>query len=162
MFFILGIFGTALSIRTRGQLFTGSRLMLLIALFLCMVPFGFPRRDKNRWLIFALALVSLMIGAVVLAVRYLALDADDSSAYDVSPGVFLFVCTVILFAIGAAVCEECVLGTRVREGGIQMLCTTTPWSRICREALERTRRRVRAPSRRAWPAAVRHGARSGK
>ena len=36
----------------------------------------------------------------------------------------------VFFAIGAAVCEECVLGTRVREGGIQMLCTTTPWSRI--------------------------------
>ncbi len=60
----------------------------------------------------------------------LGLEAGDSSPYHVPPGALLFVCTIILFAIGAAVCEESILGTRVREGGIQMLCTTTPWSRI--------------------------------
>jgi hypothetical protein len=104
--------------------------MLLIALFLCMVPFRFPRRDAKRWLVLTLGLVSLLIGAAVVAVRSLALDADVSSLYDVPPGAVLFVCTIILFVLSAAVCEECVLGTRVREGGIQMLCTTTPWSRI--------------------------------
>ena len=130
MFFVLGILGTALTVRTRAQLFTGSCAMLLIALFLCMVPFLFSRRDAKRWLVLALALLSLVIGAAVVAVRLLALDAEVSSPYDFSPGAVLFVCTTFLFAISAAVCEECVLGTRVREGGIQMLCTTTPWSRI--------------------------------
>ncbi len=130
MFFVLGVLLTALTVRTRAQLFTGSRSMLLIALFLCMVPFRFPRRDAKKWLVLGLALFSLLIGAAVVVVRLLGLDAEVSSPYDVSPGILLFVCTMILFAIGAAVCEECVLGTRVREGGIQMLCTTTPWSRI--------------------------------
>ena len=130
MFFVLGILLTTLTVSNRAQLFTGSRLALLIALFLCMVPFRFRRRDARRWLVLALGLFSLVIGAVVLAVRLLGLEAGDSSPYHFPPGALLFVCTISLFAIGAAVCEECVLGTRVREGGIQMLCTTTPWSRI--------------------------------
>ncbi len=130
MFFILGVLLTAFTVRTRGQLFTGSRLMLLIALFLCMAPFRFPRRDAHRWLVLAAGLFSLVIGAVVLAVRLLGLEQDDSSPYHVPPGAIMLICTAVLFAIGAAVCEESILGTRVREGGIQMLCTTTPWSRI--------------------------------
>ncbi len=130
LFFVLGILGTALTVTTRRQLFMGSRLMLLIALFLCAVTFGFPRRHAKRWLVLALGLSSLVIGAVVVAVRLLALDADDSSAYHVPPGVLLLICTGMLFTLAAAVCEESVLGTRVRERGIQMFCATTPWSRI--------------------------------
>jgi hypothetical protein len=130
MFFILGILGTALTVRTRAQLFTGSRLILLIALFLCTLPFALPRRDAKRWLVLGLGLLSLVIGAVVLPVRLLGLEAGDTSPYDFPPGALLLVCTGALFAIGVAVCEECILGTRVREGGIQMFCTTTPWSRI--------------------------------
>jgi hypothetical protein len=130
MFFILGILGTALTVRTRVELFTGTRLMLLVALLVCMVPFAFPRRDATRWLILGLGLFSLVIGAVILAVRLLGLGAGDSSPYHFPPGGLLLVCTAALFAIGVAVCEECILGTRVREGGIQMLCTITPWSRI--------------------------------
>jgi hypothetical protein len=133
MFFVLGILGTALTVRTRGQLFTGSRLMLLIAFLLCAGTFGFPRRDAKRWLVLALGSSSLVIGAVVVAVRLLALDADDSSAYHVPPGVLLLICTGMLFTLAAAVCEESVLGTRMRERGIQMFCATTPWSRIAVE-----------------------------
>lgn len=130
MFFVLGILLTALTVRTRAQLFTGSRLALLIALFLCMVPFRFRRRDANRWLVLASGLFSLVIGAVVLAVRLLGFEVGDSSPYDFPPGALLLVCTAVLFAICAAICEESIVGTRVREGGIQMLCMTTPWSRI--------------------------------
>jgi len=42
----------------------------------------------------------------------------------------LLVGSALLFAIGAAVIQDSILGTRVRERGIEMFCTSHPWSRI--------------------------------
>ena len=42
----------------------------------------------------------------------------------------MLVYSVILFVIGAALLQESILGTIVREHGIQMFCATVPWSRV--------------------------------
>ena len=108
----------------------GSRLMLIIALFQCALSFRLARRDAKWWLVLASGLFSLATGAVILAVELRALqEAGDSSAYQ-SPEALLLVGSALFFVIGAAVIQDSILGTRVRERGIEMFCTSQPWSRI--------------------------------
>ena len=130
MFLLLASLSIVLSITSRDQLFVGSRLMLIIALSQCLLSFRLARRDAKWWLVLASGLFSLATGAVILAVELRALQgAGDSSAYR-SPEALLLVGSAILFAIGAAVIQDSILGTRVRERSIEIYCTSLPWSRI--------------------------------
>jgi hypothetical protein len=130
MFLLLAFLSIGLSLESREQLFVGSRLMLIIALIQCPVTFRLARRDAKWWLVLASGLFSLASGAVILAVKLRALQqAGDSSAYR-SPDALLLVGSALLSAIGAALILDSILGTRVRERGIELFCTSQPWSRI--------------------------------
>ncbi|MFI5455149.1 MAG: hypothetical protein ACHRXM_06820 [Isosphaerales bacterium] len=126
MFLFLGVISLFIMI---NQKFFAHSFMLMIALVLCALSFRLPRRDAKRWLVLAAGLLSLVVGAVVLAVGLRAVQAGDRSAYHL-PGALMLVCSVILFVVGAAVIQDSILGTRVRERGIEMFCTTQPWSRV--------------------------------
>ncbi len=130
MFLLLAWFSVMLSMTSREQLFVGSRLMLIIALFLCTLPFRLARRDAKRWLVFASGLFSLATGAVILAVELRTFhEAGGSWAYQ-SPEAFLLVGSALVVLIGAALIQDSILGTRVRERGVELFCTSQPWSRI--------------------------------
>ena len=130
MSLLLAWFSVVLSMTSREQLLVGSRLMLIIGLFACTLPFRLARRDAKRWLVLASALFSLATGAAILAVELRALyDAGGSWAYQ-SPEALLLVSSGLVFLIGAALIQDSILGTRVRERGIELFCTSQPWSRI--------------------------------
>jgi hypothetical protein len=130
MFLLLTFLSIGLSLESTEQLIMGSRLMLIIALFQCFVSFRMARRDAKWWLVLASGLFSLATGAVILAVKSRALqEAGDSWAYK-APDALLLVASALLCAIGAAVIHDSILGTRVRERGIELFCTSQPWSRI--------------------------------
>ena len=130
MFLLLALLSVVVSITSRAQLLVGSRLMLMIALFLCTLSFRLTRRDRHWWLVLASGVFSLATGAVILAVEVRALQpAGDRSAYK-SPEALLLVASVLFCAIGAALIQDSILGSRVRERGIEMFCTTQPWSQI--------------------------------
>jgi len=126
MFLFLGLISLFIMINQNRLALS---FILMISLVLCALPFRLSRRDAKRWLVLASGLLALVIGAVVLAVGLRAVQAGDRSAYHLT-GALMLVCSVILFVVGAALIQDSTLGTRVRERGIEMFCTTQPWSRI--------------------------------
>jgi len=94
-----------------------------------MLSLSSPRRDAKRWLVLASGLLSLVIGAVALAVGLRALQAGKFSTLLV-PAPFMLVASVMLFVVGAGAIQEYVTGTRVRDRGIELFRTIQPWSRI--------------------------------
>jgi hypothetical protein len=88
-----------------------------------------PRRDEKRWLVFASGLIGLVAGAVLLAAGLRILRFADLSVHLWTRSLMI-VFSVILFAWGAAVLQESLSGTRVRERAIEVLGTTWLWSRI--------------------------------
>ncbi len=129
MFLLLAMLSIPFSITSRLQLIEGSRLMLLIALAQCALSFRLARRDIYWWPVLASGLFSLATGAVVLAVEFRALQAGGPLVY-LPREAFLLVGSAAFVLIGAAVIQDSIRGTKVRERGIAMFCTTQPWSRI--------------------------------
>ena len=159
MFLLLAWLSIVLSITSREQLFVGSRLMLIIALFQCLLSFRLARRDARWWLVLASGLFSLATGAAILAVQLRALQgAHNSSAYQ-SPEALLLVGSAILFAIGAALIHDSILGTLVARRHSDVLHQPAVVADR-RERLARTRWRVCAPCNPPSPATVRRPARS--
>jgi hypothetical protein len=87
-----------------------------------------PRRDSRRWLVLASGLIGLLTGTMWIAAGYRQLSSGES-LYGM-PAWFLFLCSFALFAASVPQLLELVSGTRVREGGIEMLGTTRPWSQV--------------------------------
>ncbi len=86
------------------------------------------RADAKRWLVFAWGVASLVTGAALLRAGLWILQFADITVQWAR--VLMLVYSVILFVIGAALLQESILGTIVREHGIQMFCATVPWSRV--------------------------------
>jgi hypothetical protein len=106
--------------------------MVLPSFFLWMIANNLqassPRRGAHRWRTSACGAIALLIGVLPLAVGSRELHAGDA-LYGISPW-FLYALSFAIFVFGALALEESIAGTRVRHGGIEMLATTRPWSRV--------------------------------
>ncbi len=87
------------------------------------------RRHAKRWLVLAAGLLSVLMGAVVLGFAVWAYRAGNN-AQDHLAGLWVFLFSLIFFAIGAGALQEYASGTQVRKRGIEMFSTGFPWSRV--------------------------------
>ena len=76
----------------------------------------------------AAGLLALAIGTILVAAGFRSLLAGRA-LYGL-PAWFPFFWSLTLFVPGAVALDECLSGTRVREGGIQMLGSVRPWSLV--------------------------------
>jgi hypothetical protein len=87
-----------------------------------------PRREAKPWRVLASGLLSLVMGALALALGLRALqDGKNPAGQPAGP---LILASAIGFVMGAAALQEYMSGTRVRERGIEAFGTFLPWWRI--------------------------------
>jgi hypothetical protein len=134
--FIFGLFCIVLGVV--GQIVVGRfEPSLASILVLCFWVFFksslSPQRNRKRWHVFAYGLLLLLVGAALLAGGLQIIKFADVSVHP-WPKALLIVYSMICFGMAAAMLQESVTGTRVRERGIEcgspMFWTTQPWSRI--------------------------------
>jgi hypothetical protein len=121
-----------------GQIIVG-RLEPLLTPFLapCFCVFFLSsllqQRNRTRRLVFASGLLLLLVGAALLAGGLQIIKFADVSVHPWDRAL-LIVYSMICCGMAAAMLQESVTGTRVRERGIEcgspMFWTTQPWSRI--------------------------------
>jgi hypothetical protein len=124
-----------LGLVTGNQSFAGSPLLLLWPMwalwtFAYTLSLASVRRHAKRWLVLGAGLLSLVMGAVFLALALRSLQTGEKPPYEL-PSLAMLLFSVVFFTIGAVTLQEHVSGTRVRERGIEMFSTTFPWSRVC-------------------------------